>query len=142
MNRETNPYKQLTVNNAEKMEPFITQMGQWSILSNALNYIHYDRHPKTYHSLSINAVNKHKINMKEKGDIVELDFGVTPEVLKEENLDVYDGIQSEVVSTTRFDKNSDLSTVYLGRSDRAKCDKHKAEESFTISEQGYTLGKL
>ena len=59
------------------------QMEQWSILSNVLNYIQYDRHPRTYHSLSINAVNKHKINTKEKGDIVELDFSVVPEVLKE-----------------------------------------------------------
>ena len=65
-----------------------------------------------------------------------------PEVLKEGYLDVYDRIQLEVVSTTRFHENSDLSTTYLGRSDRAKCDKLKAEESFPISEQGYTLGKL
>ena len=36
----------------------------------------------------------------------------------------------------------DLSTTYLGRSDRVKCDKLKAEESFPISEQEYTLGKL
>ena len=64
------------------------------------------------------------------------------EVLKEEYLHVYDGIQLDVVSTTRFDENSDLITMYLGRSDRAKCDKLKAEESFPISEQGYTLGKL
>ena len=73
---------------------------------------------------------------------MELDFGVTPEVLREEYVDVYDGIQLEVVSTTRFDENSDLSTMYLGRSDRAKSDKLKAEVSFPISEQGYTLGKL
>ena len=64
------------------------------------------------------------------------------EVLKEEYLDVYDGIQSEVMNTTRFDENSDLSTTYLGRSDRTKGNKLKAEESFPISEQGYTLGKL
>ena len=63
-------------------------------------------------------------------------------VLKEDYLDVDDGIQLEVVSTTRFDENSDISTTYLGRSNRAKCDKVKAEESFPISEQGYTLGKL
>ena len=88
-NRETNPYKELIVNNAEKVEPLMTQMEHWSILSNVLNYIQYDRHPKTYHSLGINAVNKHKINTKEKGDIVELDFGVMLEVLKEEYLDVY-----------------------------------------------------
>ena len=125
-NGETNPYKELTINNAERVEPLMTQMNQWSILSNALNYIQYDWHPKTYHSLGINAVNKHKINAKEKRDIVELDFGGMPEVLKEEYLDVYDGIQSEVVNITRFDENSDLSTMYLGISDRAKCDKLKA----------------
>ena len=73
---------------------------------------------------------------------MELDFGVTSEVLREEYLDMYDGIQLEVVSTTRFDENLDLSMTYLGRSDRAKSDKPKAEESFPISEQGYTLGKL
>ena len=139
MNGETNPYKELIVNNAEKVEPLMTQMEQWSILSNILNYIQY---PKTYHSLSINAVNKHKINTKEEGDIVELHFSVRLEVLKEDYLDVYDGIQSEVVNTTRFDENLDLSTMYLGRSDRVKGDKLKAEESFPISEQGYTLGKL
>ena len=55
---------------------------------------------------------------------------------------MYDGIQSEVVNNTRFDENLDLSTMYLSRSDRAKGDKLKAEESFPISEQGYTLGKL
>ena len=31
---ETNPYKELIVNNAEKIEPLSTQMEQWSILSN------------------------------------------------------------------------------------------------------------
>ena len=82
----------------------MTQMEQWSILSNVLNYIQYDKHQKNYHSLSINAVNKYRNNLhsKEKGDVVELDFGVTPEVLRKEYLDAYDGIQSEVVSTTRF----------------------------------------
>ena len=38
-NRETNPYKELIVNNAEKIEPLMTQMEQWSILCNKLNYI-------------------------------------------------------------------------------------------------------
>ena len=73
---------------------------------------------------------------------MKLDFGVIPKMLQEEYLDVYEGIQSEVVKTTRFDEKTDLSTTYLGRSYRAKSDKLKAEESFPISEQGYTLGKL
>ena len=73
---------------------------------------------------------------------MELDFGPTPHILKEEYLDIYEGIQSEIVNTTRFDENSDLSNTYLGKSDRANNNKLKAEESFPISEQGYTLGKL
>ena len=73
---------------------------------------------------------------------MELDFDVTPNILQEEYLDVYEGIQSEVVNTMRFDENSNLSTAYLGRLDRAKSEKFEAEESFPITEQGYTLGKL
>ena len=74
--------------------------------------------------------------------MVEVDFGPTPDILKGEYLDVYKGIQSEIVNTIRFDENSDLSTTYLRKSDRPKNDKLKAEECFPISEQGYTLGKL
>ena len=36
--------------------------------------------------------------------MLELDFGDTPEKLKEDYLDVYEGIQSDILSTTRFDE--------------------------------------
>ena len=65
---------------------------------------------------------------------------MTPHILKEEYLDVYEGIQSEIVNTTRFGENSDLSTTFLGKSNRSRNDKLKAEESFPITEQGYMLG--
>ena len=51
-------------------------------------------------------------------------------------------IQSEVISTTRFDENSDLSTTYLGKIHTTRASKIKAEERFPISEQGYKIGKL
>ena len=142
--RDTNPYRELIINNAEKVEPLLTQMEQWSILSNALNYIQYDRHPKSFHNLDISAVNicKTHSEMKEEKDRIDIDFGPTPDILKEKYLNVYEGIKSEIVNTTRFDENSDLSTTYLEKSDRSKNDKLKAEESFPISEQGYILGKL
>ena len=137
----------MIVDNAEKIEPVLTQMEQWSILSNVLNYIQYDKHPMNYHSLSISAVNKEKCRRnsyikEEDGDMVELDFGHTPGKLREEYLDMYKGIQSEILSTTRFDENSDLSAIYLGKVDRSKNNKVKAEESFPIPEQGYTVGEL
>ena len=62
-----------------------------------------------------------------------------PEILKEEYLDIYNRIQSEILSTTRFDRNSDLSTTYLGRVDITRASKTKVEETFPISEQGYTV---
>ena len=68
-------------------------------------------------------------------DMLELDFGHTPDKLKE-YLDVYEGIQSEILSTKGFDEISDLSTTYLGKVDRSKNNKIKAEASFPISEQG------
>ena len=44
---------------------------------------------------------------KEERETRELDFGVMSKLLHEEYLDVYEGIQSEIVNTTRFNENSD-----------------------------------
>ena len=74
--------------------------------------------------------------------MLEFDFGHTPEKLKGEYLDTYGGIQSEILSTTRFDENSNLSTTNLGRVDIIRVSKIKVEGRFPISEQGYTVGKL
>ena len=94
-------------------------MEQWSILCNVVNNIQHDRHPKNFYSLNIRAVNKEKhkrkSNQEEERQMLELDFGDIPEKVKEKDLDIYDGIQSEILSTTRFDENSDFSTTYLGR---------------------------
>ena len=40
---ETNQYKEFIVNNAEKIEPLMTQMEQWLILINVLNYVQDSR---------------------------------------------------------------------------------------------------
>ena len=59
-NGETNPYCKLIVNNPEKIEPVMTQMEQWSILSNILNYIQHGRFQTMKQMLDIKAVNKYK----------------------------------------------------------------------------------
>ena len=41
-----------------------------------------------------------------------------------------------------FDENSDLSTTYLGKVGTTNASKIKVEEKFTISEQGYAVGRL
>ena len=142
-NGETNPYQEVVVNNAEKIEPFMTQMEQWSILSNIQNYVQHSRFYSMKHILDIKAVNKYKHRSStEDREFQELDFGTMSQKLQEEYMDVYEGIQSEIVSSNRFDENSNLSTTYLGRVDKESKNKLRAEESLPISEHGYTSGRL
>ena len=74
--------------------------------------------------------------------VLELDFGDSRDKLQGEYLDMYEGVKSEVLSTTMFDENSDLSIMYLGRIYMTRASKGQAEEKFSTSEQGYTVGKL
>ena len=54
---------------------------------------------------------------KEGGERIDIDFGESLEVMKSRYMDVYDNIYAEVVTTSRFDENVDLSTTYLDRID-------------------------
>ena len=54
--------------------------------------------------------------------------------MKNRYMDVYDNIYAEVVMTSRFDENVDLSTTYLSRIDMKREEMMKAEESFPMSE--------
>ena len=52
-------------------------------------------------------------------------------------MDIYEGIQSDIVSSNRFHENSHISTTYLGKiENKGSQDKLKAGESFPISESG------
>ena len=83
-NGETNPYQELVVNNGEKIEPLMTQMEQWSILSNVLIYVQHSRFHSMKHTLDIKAKNKykHRPNTKDR-EYRELDFGTIPKILHE-----------------------------------------------------------
>ena len=45
---DKNPYRELIVNNACKIENTLSQMEQWSILSNVINYVQYNKNPKNF----------------------------------------------------------------------------------------------
>ena len=79
---------------------------------------------------------------KEGGERLDIDFRESPEIMKSRYMDAYDDIYAEVVTTSRFDENVDLSTTYLGRRDMKREEVMKAEENFPISEQGFVMGKL
>ena len=98
------------------MEVQKNQMEQWSILSNKLNYIQHSRLNSMDQSLDIRPINKHKSQPDDPHsssvkEFREVDFGKDPQNLQDEYLDVYEGIQSDIVSSNRFDENSDISTT-------------------------------
>ena len=65
------------------------------------------------HTLNFKAMNRNKSKPDMDRQFAELDFGATPQNLQEEYMDVYEAIHSDVVSSNRFDENSDISTTYL-----------------------------
>ena len=123
------------------------QMNQWLILSDNIVYVNskdsdimsgidiksidYREHKRMYRKMN-----------KEGGERIDIDFGESPEVMKSRYMDVHDNVYVEVVTTSRFDENVDLSTMYLGRIEMKREEILKAEESFPISEQGFVKGKL
>ena len=145
---EVNLYRDLVVNNAEKIEMQKTLIEQWSILSTSLNYVQHSKFNSMNHSLNIKPVNRYKMKLNDsfsssEKEFREVDFGANSQNLQAEYLDVYEGIQSDIVSSSRFDENSDISMTYLGKIGQEESqNKLKAEESFPILENGYTLGRL
>ena len=84
------------------------------------------------HTLDIKAVDKYKYRAnKDNREFKELDFGATPQKLHGKYMDIYEGIHSEVVSSNRFNENSDISTTYLGRVDKE--NQHKIKSRGVIS---------
>ena len=118
--RDENPYQEIIVNNVIKVESALSQMKQWSILSNVINYVQYSKNPKGFYTVTVRPINNKKLNLvskdKDKDDIsLRIDLADVPTGSKEEYLDRYEGVMSEILNTTRFDENTDLSTTYLGK---------------------------
>ena len=144
---DQNWYKELIVNNAGKIENILSQMEQWSILSKIINYVQYSQNPRNFHALSIKPINKNKVSIGRKEKDVEkfwlqVDLANASDRLNKEYLDRYEGVKSEILNRSRFDEHSDLSMTYLDRLSMTRNDKMAVEERFSITEQGYTVGKL
>ena len=123
-------------------------MEYWSILSNMVKYIQHDEKSKTVPNFQVKPLDiKHykelynKLQTEER-QILDMDFGDNSDMLRTDYLDMYKGVQADIVYSNRFDECSDLSTMYLGNTQMMQDIKIKAEEKFPISEQGYTMGKL
>ena len=81
-NGEINLCRELIVNNTEKTEPLMTQMEQWSILSNVLNYIQHSRFNSMNCTLNVKAVNRYRVKLGMEREFKELHFGSIPQNYK------------------------------------------------------------
>ena len=98
---DKNPYRDLIVNNASKIENTLSQMEQWPILSNVINYVQYSKNPKNSPAMSVKATNKNKTNIgRRQGEkdrsISEVSLLDTSDRLTDEYLDRYKGVKSEI----------------------------------------------
>ena len=112
-----------------------------------IKYVQYSKNPKHFHTITVRPVNNKKLNTvsknKNKDDIsLRVDLTDILNGSKEEYLDRYEGVISEILDTTRFGENTDLCTTYLGKLRMTQGDNINVEERFVIMEQSYTLGKL
>ena len=95
-------------------------MEQWSLLSNVINYVQYNKNPKNSHSMIIKPVNTNKIYKEIRGknkneSSLRISLIDSLDRSKEEYLDKYEGVRPEILNSTRFNENSDLSTTHLGK---------------------------
>ena len=93
-----NLYRELTVNNAGKIENMLSQMEQCSILGNVIYYVQYSKSPKNFHTISIKPINKNKTNVgRKRGEkdrfVTEVSLVDTSDRLTEEYLDRYEGFK-------------------------------------------------
>ena len=122
-------------------------MEEWSILSDHVKYVIHGK-SEVFQKLSINSMNYRQnrdlynsLN-NEQTIKTSLNFGISPENLKSEYLDVYEGVYAEVISTDKFDEDTDISTTYLGQVDMTRNTEVKGEENFPMTARGYARDQL
>ena len=145
-NLEVNSYKNAMLKEPDRKRDPVS-MKEWSILSGHVKYVMHGE-SEAFQKLSIDLMNYRQnrdlyksLNNKEMLK-TSLNFGKSQEKLKADCLDVYKSVYMEVISTDRFDEDTNLSTTYLGQVDMARDTEVKAEGSFPMTARCYTKGQL
>ena len=119
-----NPHKRVILKEPIKTKDQVP-MEDWSILSDHVKYVTHGK-SDTFQKLSINFMhyrqnrNLYKSLNNDQTIKTNLNFGNSPENLKTEYLDMYEGVYVEVINTDKFDADTDTSTTYLGKVDMTR----------------------
>ena len=125
----------------------LVPMEELPILSDNVKYVTHGE-SGAFQKLSIDSLNYRqnrdlykRLNNKVML-ISNLNIGKSPEKLKADYLDMYEGVYAEVINKDRFDEDTGISTTYLGQVDMARDTEVKAKESFPMTARGYTKEQL
>ena len=108
-----NTYQKAILTDIHKTGKDSTQIEEWLILSDHVKYVKHDG-SGTFYNLNVDALNYHQNKdlykeLKEKEMLrANVNFGRSPEKLRSDYLDVYEGVYAEVISTDRFDEDTYL----------------------------------
>ena len=91
-NGDKNPYKELIVNNTDRVEMSQSQMEQWSILSNVINYVQQSKNPRNFHFMTIKPLkfNKKFKDKDKNGFLLMVNLVKSSHRSREEYLDRYE----------------------------------------------------
>ena len=144
--QDDNPYKKVVLNKVFREEDKSPEMRNWSIFSDNVRYIQYDyATPQNLNTDILDYRHHEELYLKlreEKGETLDIDFGLYPDVIKSRYLYIYEDEYAEMVYANKFNENPDLSMTYLGQTKMMRDTKIKAEERFPITGQGFASGKL
>ena len=117
--QEDNPYKKVVLNKVFKEKDESPEMRNWSIFSDNVWYIQHDQATPQNFNVDTLDYREHEelyLKLKEKkGEILDVDFGLYPDITKSRYLDSYKDIYAEMVYARKCNENSDLSMTYLGQ---------------------------
>ena len=103
--QDDNPYKKVVLNHVFEERDKSPEMRNWSIFIDNIRYVQHDQ--ATPQSLNIDTLDyrDHKelyLKLKEKkGETLDIDFGLYPDVTKSRYLDAYKDVYAEMVHANK-----------------------------------------
>ena len=148
--QEKNLYETLLIQDIkeEELKPGYRQIEKWSILSDVVKYVQYNQYPTGHYELEIKGLEErygtkmyNKLQDSER-EIKEISFDIHTESLKQDYLDMFEGVKSDVIYTAQYAENSNIGTTYLGMPKMIRQDDLKAEHKAPITEDCHLNSKL
>ena len=109
--KDVNLYEKVLISDTNRIKNKL-QMEQWSIWSDNIVYVRSEGND-IMNGIDIKMVDYRDCKRmcrrmgKEEGERLNIDFGESPNVLRDKYTDVYEEVFAEVVTTNRFDENID-----------------------------------